>query len=121
MPEHVHLLLWPRLPESPVPALLQTLKQSVSQTVLPHWTKLNAPILPRLRDSYGLHFWQRGGGHDRNIIVAKEFYEKLRYIHMNPVHRGLVARAKDYPWSSARWYAGERENTLKIDEVVPPS
>ena len=28
--------------------------------------------------------------------------EKLDYMHLNPVRAGLVARAVDWPWSSAR-------------------
>jgi hypothetical protein len=31
--------------------------------------------------------------------------EKLRYIHQNPVKRGLCARAEDWEWSSFRQYA----------------
>jgi putative transposase len=27
----------------------------------------------------------------------------IEYIHANPVRRGLVARAEDWQWSSARW------------------
>ncbi|HLO41937.1 MAG TPA: transposase [Phycisphaerales bacterium] len=121
MPEHVHLLIWPRIPESPVRVVLQSLKQAVAQTVLGRWKELDAPVLTRVHDAYGLHFWQRGGGYDRNIVGGREFYEKLRYIHQNPVQRGLVVRAREYRWSSARWYAGEREGTIGIDEMQPPA
>jgi hypothetical protein len=35
--------------------------------------------------------------------------EKLHYMYMNPVKRGLVAEAKLWPWSSYRFYQyGER-------------
>ena len=35
--------------------------------------------------------------------------EKLRYIHRNPVKRGLVASPEQWAWSSFRAYAyGER-------------
>jgi putative transposase len=30
--------------------------------------------------------------------------EKLRYIHRNPVKRGLVTRPEDWMWSSYRSY-----------------
>jgi putative transposase len=39
-------------------------------------------------------------------------------IHANPVRRGLVARAEDWEWSSARWYAGLRLVKLEMDEGV---
>ncbi|NUL83338.1 MAG: hypothetical protein HUU60_11540 [Armatimonadetes bacterium] len=32
------------------------------------------------------------------------FWEKARYIHNNSVEAGLVERAADYRWSSARLY-----------------
>jgi putative transposase len=54
------------------------------------------------------HFWQRRY-YDRNIITQKEFLEKLRYIHCNPVAEGLVEHPEDWPWSSySHWLTGER-------------
>ena len=34
-----------------------------------------------------LRFWRRGGGHDRNIIGGDEVWQKINYIHLNPVGR----------------------------------
>jgi putative transposase len=42
----------------------------------------------------------------------------IDYIDANPVRRGLVARAEDWEWSSARWYAGLRPVKLDIDARV---
>lgn len=115
MPEHVHLLLRPDLPDHPVPALLQSLKQSVAQRVIDRWRELRAPILPRITDERGrVRFWQPGGGYDRNIISDDELDEKVAYIHDNPRRRGLVQRAADYPWSSIHWYRGNRSGPLVI-------
>ena len=33
--------------------------------------------------------------------------QKLNYIHQNPVKAGIVDKAEDYVYSSARNYAGE--------------
>jgi hypothetical protein len=33
----------------------------------------------------------------------------IDYIHNNPVTRGLVEQATDWRWSSARWYASDRQ------------
>jgi putative transposase len=41
--------------------------------------------------------------------------EKLRYMHRNPVVRGLVARPEDWPWSSFRHYASGIEGTVEIE------
>jgi putative transposase len=117
MPEHVHLMIRPKLPQSPVSLVLRRLKGAFSHRVLERWKALRAPVLTRLRDADGLHFWQQGGGYDRNIYSAEEFHEKIGYMHENPVKRGLVGRAIDWPWSSAPWYAGLRDGTLRIDTL----
>jgi hypothetical protein len=46
------------------------------------------------------------------------FTEKLNYIHQNPVRAGLVERATDYLWSSARiWQGCPLENEpLQVDK-----
>ena len=119
MPEHVHLLIQPRLPEFPVETVLKNLKGQFSGRVLRRWRQLKAPILSRATDHRGKqHFWLGGGGYDRNIFTEAEFEEKLGYIHHNPVRRGLVERSFDWRWSSARWYEGIREpNDLSIDPL----
>jgi REP element-mobilizing transposase RayT len=34
---------------------------------------------------------------DRAVRTVKEYYEKVEYIHLNPVRAGLVERAEDWP------------------------
>ncbi|MFN0131167.1 MAG: REP-associated tyrosine transposase [Phycisphaerales bacterium] len=120
MPEHVHLLLWPCLPAHPVAAVLHDLKRAFAAEVIRRWRGLNAPILTRLETKRGhIRFWQTGGGYDRNIFTTEEFNEKLRYIHLNPVTRGLVVRPEDWKWSSARWYAGDRTSPVSLDPLPP--
>jgi putative transposase len=121
MPEHVHLLLKPKLPEFPVKDVLAELKGQFSGRVLRRWRKLKAPILKRIVDSDGKQrFWLPGGGHDRNIYTADELEEKINYVHHNPVKRGLVKYATDWRWGSARWYAGIRDDwDLKLDPLSP--
>jgi len=121
MPEHVHLLIWPRLPEYPVSAVTKSMKRTFAHRVIHRWRELDAAILKELGARDGqTRFWQRGGGYDRNILGGPELNEKIRYIHMNPVRRGLVERAEDWAWSSARWYDGKRDDELPIDENRKP-
>ena len=40
--------------------------------------------------------------HDRRVRDANEFAEMAQYIRQNPVRRGLVERAEEYPYSSAK-------------------
>ena len=50
--------------------------------------------------------WERR--FDDNVILTKEeLYNVVLYIHENPVRAGIVARATDYSWSSARKWAEE--------------
>jgi len=115
MPEHVHLVLLPRLPEWTVDRILKAIKQPFAQRVINRWRSLDAPILPRITDASGrVRFWQRGGGYDRNVRIDGELIEKIRYIHASPVRRGLVERMEDWEWSSARWYEGDRSSGVTI-------
>jgi hypothetical protein len=50
------------------------------------------------------HFWQKRH-YDLNIRNHRQFGEKLRYIHRNPVKRGLCEGAEDWEWSSFLHYA----------------
>jgi putative transposase len=48
-------------------------------------------------------FWQ-ARYYDFNLWSERKFTEKLRYIHRNPVKRGLVQRPEDWACSSFRHY-----------------
>jgi putative transposase len=41
--------------------------------------------------------------------------EKVDYIHLNPVRRGLVAAPDDWTWSSARHYATGEQCGVEIE------
>jgi putative transposase len=84
MPEHVHLLL----SEPHVKSLcvaLQALKLSV------------------VRRTERGQFWQ-ARYYDFNVYSDNKRFEKLDYMHWNPVKRGLVQRMEDWPWSSYLFY-----------------
>ncbi len=121
MPEHVHLIIIPTAglgTGSAVPAILIGIKKTLAQRVLRAWREPNAEVLDTIRTKDGQErFWQAGGGFDRNIRDGDELEREIEYIHQNPVRRGLVAKASDWRWSSARWYAGQREGTLGIDSL----
>ncbi len=101
MPEHVHLLLIPRLPESPVSAVMNMLKSTHSRRVLARWREREAVVR---RGDGAEPFWQPGGGYDRNVDERDGLGTVIRYIHLNPVRRGLVKEAAEWPWSSVQWY-----------------
>lgn len=58
--------------------------------------------------------WQRRF-YDFNVWSRKKKIEKLAYMHMNPVKRGLVARPDHWIWSSCQFYEGQKESRIRID------
>ena len=50
--------------------------------------------------------------YDFNVFSEKKRIEKLRYMHRNPVTRGLAVRPEDYYWSSFRFYARFKEPSV---------
>ena len=105
MPEHVHLLV--SEPERKNLALaLQVLKQMVSRN------RGGWPVLSR-SEGRG-PFWQ-ARYYDFNVWSEPKRVEKLRYIHRNPVQRGLVERPEDWIWSSFRHYLTGDEGKVEIE------
>ena len=95
MPEHVHLLVTE--PErKDLSIAIQMLKQIVA------------------RASRRERFWQVRY-YDFPVWSQKKCIEKLRYIHRNPVRRGLVTKAEDWEWSSFRHYATGCESMIEIE------
>ena len=87
MPEHVHLLVGEPQDETLAEAL-KSLKQGVSRRLI--------------GESY--RFWCKRY-FDFNVRSHAAFVEKLRYVHRNPVMRGLCKVPEEWEWSSYRHYA----------------
>jgi REP-associated tyrosine transposase len=54
--------------------------------------------------------------YDFNVWTEKKRVEKLRYMHRNPVKRGLVLEPEQWRWSSFRWYALREAGAVKVNE-----
>jgi len=50
-----------------------------------------------------------------NGCEAAEFTVKLRYLHRNPVKRGLVLKPEEWKWSSYRHYALWETGSVEIE------
>jgi len=52
-----------------------------------------------------------------SIVSESTFRQKVNYIHQNPVHAGLVQRAEEYCWSSARFWSNcpTEDEPLRVD------
>ena len=95
MPEHVHLLI-----NEPARSSLNQVLKAI---------KLSVTLRGRERP-----FWQPRS-YDFNVWTEKKRVEKLRYMHRNPVVRGLVEQPEDWPWSSFRHYATGLKGTVEIE------
>jgi putative transposase len=95
MPEHVHLLV-----SEPRRVLLAKALQAL---------KLSVAVQSRQRP-FWLHRY-----YDFNVCTEAKYTEKLRYMHRNPVARGLVSQPNQWAWSSFRHYATGEVGTIEIE------
>jgi putative transposase len=95
MQEHVHLLV-----SEPWRGLLSRTVQAL---------KLSVSMRGQQRPFWQAHYY------DFNVFSHAKFVEKLRYIHRNPVRRGLVAKPEDWLWSSYRHYQTGIRQTIEIE------
>ena len=100
MSNHVHLLVTPEAADS-----LPRMMQGVGRRYVRYFN-----------DSQGRSgtLWE---GRYRSTPIQTETYllACMAYIDLNPVRAGLVAEARDYPWSSHGHYVG-----LRSDRLVTP-
>jgi len=123
MPDHVHLVIYPRRPSYSVSEILRAIKEPVSRQAVTFLTEHAPDWLSRITHGRGQkterHFWQPGGGFDRNIVEPTTLRAMIDYIHLNPVRRRLAERPTDWLWSSASWFEGSGNNSLIPDRIPP--
>ncbi len=95
MPEHIHILV-----NEPKRALLSKAIQAL---------KLSVTLRSRQRPFWQPHYY------DFNVSSHEKFVEKLRYIHRNPVRRGLAPKPEDWQWSSYRHYQTGIHGAVEIE------
>lgn len=100
MTNHFHLLATPATQEG-----LPLLMQAVGRRYVRYFNQ---------RQGRTGTLWE---GRYRSTLIQADRYllACMVYIDLNPVRAGLVAAAKDYPWSSHGHYAG-----LRADKLVTP-
>ena len=95
MPDHWHALIYPQYP-------------LLIWQVLHDAKKIMTLRLHQRRGSRG-PLWQHQFW-DRFVRHEKEFNERLEYMHLNPVRKGLVKRPEEWRWSSY--------NNLALDKAT---
>jgi putative transposase len=115
MPDHVHLLLWPRSQEYKMETIRQSIKTPISKAVLKVARETGEKKYQALLHKNRPRFWQAGSGYDRNLLGIDEVRECVDYIHANPLRAGMCSSPTEYPWSSAQWYADSRASSFQVD------
>jgi putative transposase len=136
MPEHVHLLV-----SEPQRETLSTVVQALKLGLVRSLQCSGGSVVatPRSRKSgetwgtltcgtatpgtliartaiHPQRFWQ-ARFYDFNVWTERKRIEKLRYIHRNPVERGLVASPEQWRWSSFRWYWCGESGPVQINDT----
>ena len=97
---------------------MQALKQGFARHLL---GKLRSRADPLQAHLWGAaleagHIWQRRF-YDFVVFSEKKREEKLRYMHRNPVKRGLVLEPQQWAWSSFRDYADGERGAVLVNEA----
>ena len=118
MPDHVHLLIFPRSENYSISAILLSIKQSTSRRELNYIRKYGPNKLKFFatgQKNTKYRFWQDGGGYDKNVTISKAIINMIKYIHNNPVRKGFVENAKEWKWSSVNELSGRNAEYGLID------
>ena len=68
-------------------------------------------------DSCPTHVWQ-ARFYDFNVWTERKRVEKLRYLHRNPVKRGLVSEPQQWSWSSFRHYMYGEVGPVRVNDTA---
>jgi len=115
MPSHCHMICMAD-ESANLSAILRDLKKYTSKkiiTTIKAFPESRRSWLLNLLSKAGNHYkrkqnykvWQTGNN-AKEIYSSAYLYEKLNYIHYNPVKDMIVCNPEDYFFSSARNYAG---------------
>ncbi len=119
MPEHVHLIIVPDF-KSKVGTIIGEIKRESSKAIHIYLKSKNSKLLDNLNVIRNrlprFAFWQKRC-YDYNCREVKDVWQKVNYCHNNPVKRGLVSDPVRYQWSSAKYYDGQSDKVLEIDEM----
>jgi putative transposase len=104
MTNHVHLVV--------VPVAANSLGNSLRDTHTIYAAHMNR------KEGFTGHLWQ--GRFFSCVLDDTHLWTAVRYVERNPLRAGMVARAEDYPWSSAGPHCGLRNDPI-LSRNFPPA
>ncbi len=103
MPNHVHLIL--------VPGTAGGLRAALGEAHRRYTRRVN------LREGWRGHLWQER--FHSFVMDEDHLLACARYVELNPVRAGVVARPEDWPWSSAKAHlAGGGDATVAAEALL---
>jgi putative transposase len=103
MPNHIHLIAIPKEKES--------LTLAIGEAHRRYTRRIN------FREGWRGHLWQ--GRFSSFIMDENHLLACTKYIEMNPVRAGLVKKARDWPWSSAKAHIrGQDDLLVKVKPLL---
>jgi REP-associated tyrosine transposase len=102
MDNHVHLIV--------VPKTQKSLWKGLGEVHRKYTTIIN------IREDWRGYLWQ--GRFSSFPLGETHLYRAVRYVERNPVRAGIVSRAEEYSWSSARAHAWNQPDPL-LSSVRP--
>ena len=116
MPEHIHLVL-----SEPRVGLIATVLQVLKQRYSTAMKKVDPAFFRRLEQKTAhpppCPVWETRY-YDFNLTQAATEEEKVHYIHVNPIRRGLVKRIEDWPWSSYPKYLKASQRRYRGEDLL---
>jgi REP element-mobilizing transposase RayT len=107
MPDHFHLVSNPR--DGRIREFVGALKSLSAKSIVRVSKQFRFQV-----DADGHQVWQEGF---KAIPLWSGWmiWQKINYIHANPVKAGIVKSAKDYQWSSFRSFYSQSDASLAVD------
>jgi putative transposase len=106
MSNHIHLV-WQQIPPTTKVKLQHSFMTFTAQKIKEDLQKNNPILLETFKVNATdrmYQVWERNPL-TINLFSPKVFYQKIDYIHFNPVVAGLCINPEDYYYSSAKFYA----------------
>jgi len=107
MPDHLHLIVNPR--DGRIKEFIGQLKAVAAKAIVRANTEIDFAETDK-----GYQVWQESFK-DMALWSPWMIWQKINYIHANPVKAGLVRSAKDYYWSGFRSFYSLGDEPLAVD------
>ena len=95
--------------------VMQVVKQRTARALLPNIKRCDPRQTQLFAVSDRTSFWQTRF-YDFNVRTEKKRKEKLRYMHQNPVRRGMVSNPEEWRWSSYRFYLLDEPGRVEVNK-----